>query len=259
MMLDLHIEGAAPVTLLVRDESRSTRSTSVNKDDGDLDLDEAETENSSSAGGGVINVQPRLSRMPTSSVEESDTTTTAEMRTIPRKKASSLALQIVDSEDATANEPLTLAEEMASFEYIDELAASVTSSSSISDFDVWSPKADDAASASPGIDASVESKMATAGAAEKCSTLKDRFLLQIQENLLNIPARRASAESLTSNLMITPPKESIPTSFSVTNELNKVDTDPESIPELPPKRQRNLGTRQSKLVRQSKVDVESSK
>merc|ERR1711976_412420 len=27
MMLDLHIEGAAPVTLLVRDESRSTRST----------------------------------------------------------------------------------------------------------------------------------------------------------------------------------------------------------------------------------------
>ena len=36
MMLDLHIEGAAPVTLLVRDESRSTRSTSVNKED-DLD------------------------------------------------------------------------------------------------------------------------------------------------------------------------------------------------------------------------------
>ena len=35
-MLDLHIEGAAPVTLLVRDESRSTRSTSVNKED-DLD------------------------------------------------------------------------------------------------------------------------------------------------------------------------------------------------------------------------------
>ena len=33
MMLDLHIEGAAPVTLLVRDESRSTRSTSVNKDE----------------------------------------------------------------------------------------------------------------------------------------------------------------------------------------------------------------------------------
>ena len=36
MMLDLHIEGAAPVTLLVRDESRSTRSTSMNKED-DLD------------------------------------------------------------------------------------------------------------------------------------------------------------------------------------------------------------------------------
>ena len=36
MMLDLHIEGAAPVTLLVRDESRSTRSTSMNKDDDDL-------------------------------------------------------------------------------------------------------------------------------------------------------------------------------------------------------------------------------
>ena len=28
MMLDLHIEGSGPVTLLVRDESRSTRSTS---------------------------------------------------------------------------------------------------------------------------------------------------------------------------------------------------------------------------------------
>ena len=28
MLLDLHIEGSAPVTLLVRDESRSTRSTS---------------------------------------------------------------------------------------------------------------------------------------------------------------------------------------------------------------------------------------
>ena len=37
MMLDLHIEGAAPVTLLVRDESRSTRSTSVNKDE-DVDM-----------------------------------------------------------------------------------------------------------------------------------------------------------------------------------------------------------------------------
>ena len=33
MLLDLHIEGSAPVTLLVRDESRSTRSTSGNLED----------------------------------------------------------------------------------------------------------------------------------------------------------------------------------------------------------------------------------
>ena len=33
MLLDLHIEGSAPVTLLVRDESRSTRSTSGNMED----------------------------------------------------------------------------------------------------------------------------------------------------------------------------------------------------------------------------------
>lgn len=34
MLLDLHLEGSAPVTLLVRDESRSTRSTSGNRDAG---------------------------------------------------------------------------------------------------------------------------------------------------------------------------------------------------------------------------------
>lgn len=90
MMLDLHIEGAAPVTLLVRDESRSTRSTSMNRDEDECELE--------------------------------------------HKKASSLALQIVDSE----TEPLTLAEEMASFEYIDELASEAASS--FSDFDAWSPK-----------------------------------------------------------------------------------------------------------------------
>ena len=52
----------------------------------------------------------------------------------------SLALQIVhvdsvDNVTSEAKEPLTLADEMASFEYIDELAAStVTSYSSFSDF-----------------------------------------------------------------------------------------------------------------------------
>ncbi|XP_059089353.1 uncharacterized protein LOC131885344 [Tigriopus californicus] len=34
MLLDLHLEGSAPVTLLVRDESRSTRSTSGNREAG---------------------------------------------------------------------------------------------------------------------------------------------------------------------------------------------------------------------------------
>ena len=32
MVLDLHIEGAGPITLLVRDESRSTHSTSGKQD-----------------------------------------------------------------------------------------------------------------------------------------------------------------------------------------------------------------------------------
>ena len=148
LMLDLHIEGAAPVTLLVRDESRSTRSTSMNKDESlDLDLIEAENDNNNqeepTEEEDLAQNDHLFSRQPTTSIDETDTTTT-ELRANTTtttgngtKKISSLALQIVDvdSQDSEANkEPLTLAEEMASFEYIDELAASVTSTSSFSDF-----------------------------------------------------------------------------------------------------------------------------
>ena len=86
-MLDLHIEGAAPVTLLVRDESRSTRSTSMNKSfqDESLDLELVEAENN-----GIIrnnsdeileDFEYPLSRQPTTSIDETDTThTTTELR-----------------------------------------------------------------------------------------------------------------------------------------------------------------------------------
>ena len=40
MLLDLHIEGSGPVTLLVRDESRSTRSTSACMEDDQVNSDE---------------------------------------------------------------------------------------------------------------------------------------------------------------------------------------------------------------------------
>ena len=40
MLLDLHIEGSGPVTLLVRDESRSTRSTSACQEDDQCNSDE---------------------------------------------------------------------------------------------------------------------------------------------------------------------------------------------------------------------------
>ena len=40
MLLDLHIEGSGPVTLLVRDESRSTRSTSACMEDDQVQSDE---------------------------------------------------------------------------------------------------------------------------------------------------------------------------------------------------------------------------
>ena len=40
MLLDLHIEGSGPVTLLVRDESRSTRSTSACLEDDQCNSDE---------------------------------------------------------------------------------------------------------------------------------------------------------------------------------------------------------------------------
>ena len=105
LMLDLHIEGAAPVTLLVRDESRSTRSTSMNKDESlDLDLIEAENQEESTEEDlghnqeGNSSISHAFSRQPTTSIDETDTTTT-ELRAAAAgngKKISSLALQIVD-------------------------------------------------------------------------------------------------------------------------------------------------------------------
>ena len=103
--------------------------------------------------------------------------------------------------------------------------------------------------------------------------MKDRFLTNLREkNLLSIRARRASAESLSSNLIS--PKAELTTSFSVTETLSRIDQkiDEESMIEEVQEiqqitktengagvkgfhtRQRNSGTRQSKLVRQSKVD-----
>ena len=216
MMLDLHIEGAAPVTLLVRDESRSTRSTSFNR--------EEDEELSSSS--------------PTRPLHQSsEETEDQENQANPKinKKVSSLALQIVDSVDSSG-EPLTLAEEMASFEFIDELAtASVTTGSSFSDLDdVWSPH---------------EPKKS-----KEIISLKSKFLTHLEKNLLSsIPARRASAESLSSPSttvnqsepsIISNQESKMKTSVSVTTELNRMPT-----------LQRNVGTRQSKLVRQKKVDL----
>merc|ERR1719412_888216 len=137
---------------------------------------------------------------------------------------------------------------MASFEYIDELAASVTSTSSFSDFDVWSPTEDQRPKVS----------------SKATQSMKDRFLSHLKEkNLLSIRARRASAESLSSNLIS--PKAELTTSFSVTETLNRIDQKPDPIMEQQENnskqtanngatfrtRQRNTGTRQSKLVRQS--------
>lgn len=214
MMLDLHIEGAAPVTLLVRDESRSTRSTSFNR--------EEDEELSSSS--------------PTRPLHQSsEETEDQENNPKINKKVSSLALQIVDSVDSSG-EPLTLAEEMASFEFIDELAtASVTTGSSFSDLDdVWSPH---------------EPKKS-----KEIISLKSKFLTHLEKNLLSsIPARRASAESLSSPSttvnqsepsIISNQESKMKTSVSVTTELNRMPT-----------LQRNVGTRQSKLVRQKKVDL----
>ena len=62
-----------------------------------------------------------------------------------RKMAASIALQIVDSDqekDQDNTTSLTLAQEIASFEFIDEKTSSTSSpiSSLASDFDVWSPR-----------------------------------------------------------------------------------------------------------------------
>merc|ERR1719210_2831591 len=155
MMLDLHIEGAAPVTLLVRDESRSTRSTSVNKED-DLDplLDFQDASCSSAASPPLVS-KDHLQKRTTSSEDEPSseaisgphcTTSTS------RKMAASIALQIVDSDqekDQDNTTSLTLAQEIASFEFIDEKTSSTSSpiSSLASDFDVWSPRDKDTTSA----------------------------------------------------------------------------------------------------------------
>ena len=87
LMLDLHIEGAVPVTLLVRDESRSTRSTSMNKSfqDESLDLELIEAENNgifrNNSDEILEDFEHPLSRQPTTSIDETDTThTTTELR-----------------------------------------------------------------------------------------------------------------------------------------------------------------------------------
>ena len=220
MMLDLHIEGAAPVTLLVRDESRSTRSTSFNKDD-DLDLDFPPSCDSSAS---VSSKRPRL-------------------RPQPRTTSSDEAVVFEPTlEDVSEAANLTIEEEMASFEFIDELAASVTSSSSMaSDFDVWSP---------------VEAKQPAV-----TSDLKSRFLSEAKNWTLAIPVRRASAESLSSYCQSpkTDLQKNLPGSLSVTSDLSRIATASEPSQPQPQdtsfqNRRRNCAMRQSKLVRQSKVD-----
>ena len=87
------------MTLLVRDESRSTRSTSMNKDES-LDLDVIENQNNPCESRTSHHIleetsnEYTLSRQPTTSIDETDTATTTELRLC--KKQSSLALQIVD-------------------------------------------------------------------------------------------------------------------------------------------------------------------
>ena len=118
--------------------------------------------------------------------------------------------------------------------------------------DVWSPTEDQRPKVS----------------SKATQSMKDRFLSHLKEkNLLSLRARRASAESLSSNLIS--PKAELTTSFSVTETLNRIDQKPDPIMEQQQEnnskqtanngatfrtRQRNTGTRQSKLVRQSKVD-----
>ena len=114
--------------------------------------------------------------------------------------------------------------------------------------DVWSPTEDQRPKVS----------------SKATQSMKDRFLSHLKEkNLLSIRARRASAESLSSNLIS--PKAELTTSFSVTETLNRIDQKPDPTMEQENSkqtnngatfrtRQRNAGTRQSKLVRQSKVD-----
>ena len=229
-----------------------------------------------------------------------------------RKMAASIALQIVDSDqekDQDNTTSLTLAQEIASFEFIDEKTSSTSSpiSSLASDFDVWSPRDKDTTSAQLEEEDAILAYAADANAnAGNGSSVggglvsveavgggnKKRFLDLIEaKNLLSIPARRASAESLSSPQQ--PQKEAtahsatstagygaansedsrksrrgvLPTSMSVTLDLNR-KVMPADGDESPPdgneaaaasggsyyNRSRNNVTRKSILVRQSKVD-----
>ena len=89
------------MTLLVRDESRSTRSTSMNKDES-LDLDVIENQNNPCESRTSHHIleetsnEYTLSRQPTTSIDETDTATTTELRLCKKSTTASLALQIVD-------------------------------------------------------------------------------------------------------------------------------------------------------------------
>ena len=79
-------------------------------------------------------------RRTTSSEDDPSSEAISGPHCVDSRKITSLALQIVDSDQDTKSS-LTLAQEMASFEYIDEKSGTVSSPSSLaSDYDVWSPR-----------------------------------------------------------------------------------------------------------------------
>ena len=239
MVLDLHIEGAAPVTLLVRDESRSTRSTSANKDlasdleetaDDGLATSEMSEEEEEDEPEIIELNRDRLSKRRRPRPASKSAEIKHHPQEVVERKPTSLALQIVETEmqqqqmqqdvskvveavgggkplpeeqeaeaEAEAEvdaEELTLADEMASFDFIDnseemedkteddlddlEVVTSdlgLDGGSLTSDFDVWSPQE--------------KSKVKTE------ADWKDRFLKELESSkMLALPARRASAESL---------------------------------------------------------------
>ena len=225
-----------------------------------------------------------------------------------RKMAASIALQIVDSDqekDQDNTTSLTLAQEIASFEFIDEKTSSTSSpiTSLASDFDVWSPRDKDTTSAQLEEEDAILAYAADAGGGkgsggdifvgdtsgeDNSGNKKQRFLNLLEaKNLLSIPARRASAESLSSpqqpqkeaalastgGFVAANPEDSrksrrggMPTSMSVTLDLNRkvmpLADDDASFPGNEAEaasgshynRSRNNVTRKSILVRQSKVE-----